>query len=140
MNIFPSKKAAMLSSVFLHLLFTSCKKDIAGEYAGVYIGTATTYSFGPRLPEIFPDTRINMTKLSRTTIKLELIISSPDYAGTRQETVKKDGTFGDGIYTIRGTNINHGEEGRFTGDSLYLAFATSDSSSSIQFAFGGRRN
>jgi hypothetical protein len=140
MNKFSLWKTVLFCAITIHFLFTACKKDIAGHFAGEYTGIVNTYSFATGASQTFSDTRISITKLSKTTIRLDVVSSSSLHNFSGEETLRKNGTFGDGQYTPSGTFLQLGQEGKFFGDSLLYSMNTFDSLGNIAFFFRGRRN
>jgi len=129
-------KLKMLFTVFIsYILVTGCTKDLSEIVAGEYNGLAEVYFFSSSPSQVFVDTKINVSKLGQTTVRLEITSAATQYNGTAEYGVKYDGTFGVGFYTPLGNIAPLGNEGRFIKDSLYYSYGRSD----YIFSFRGRK-
>ncbi|MGC4038758.1 MAG: hypothetical protein QM764_22540 [Chitinophagaceae bacterium] len=133
---FSSFNAAYIAAIFLVFVTISCKKDIGGEVAGQYRGIASKYWFGG--PEISTGATANVIKLSKTTIRIEIVGDSLFNFST-EETLKSNKTFGDGLYSPRGSFMTFGVLGKFYPDSLSYIYANTDSIGNVEFAFLGHK-
>ena len=117
------------------VLLNGCTKDLSEIVAGEYTGSAELYFFtgGPSQPGI--TTKVNVVKLGKTAVRLDINSDSTQYNSSAEYNIKYDGTFGPGFYTPTGNTGAFGSQGRFINDSLYYVY----SNSSYSFYFKGRK-